>query len=138
MRSLARIAHKCPRLHALAYSALDGGADLWLGFVGLFKLGPEPSTAPAKGWKGMAAERYHSVDCGPHAKKALVWLVKRRYEGRDKVSYVVLERADDPTITKTLAASVLADPARYRSIDELPAPGPRLPLVFGRAGMAGS
>jgi hypothetical protein len=86
----------------------------------------------------MAAERYHSVDCGHYARKTLVWLIKRRYEGRDKVSYVVLERADDPTISKTLAASVLADPARYRPIDEAPSAPARLPLAFGRPDMARS
>ena len=126
-------------MHVLAYSALDDGAVLCIGFVGLFKLGPEPSTATAKGWDGMAVERYHSVDCGHHAKKTLVWLVKRRYEGRDKVSYVVLERADDPTISKTLAASVLADPARYQPLGEaMAAPVRRLPFAFGRPDMASS
>ena len=41
--------------------------------------------------------------------------MSRRFEGADKVSYVVLERADDPTIRKTLAASVLGDRKRYQT-----------------------
>jgi hypothetical protein len=63
----------------------------------------------------MSGERYYSVDCGAHAKRALVWTVSRRYEGADNVSYVVLQRADDPTIRKTLAASVLGDRKRYQA-----------------------
>ena len=63
----------------------------------------------------MFGERYHSVDCrSSHARRTLVWNVSRRFEGADKVSYVVLERADDPTIRKTLAASVLGDRKRYQ------------------------
>jgi hypothetical protein len=63
----------------------------------------------------MFAERYCSVDCGTHAKRTLVWTVSRHYEGADKVNYVVLQRADDPTIRKTLAASVLGDRKRYQA-----------------------
>ena len=63
----------------------------------------------------MFGERYHSVDCSAHAKRTLVWTVSRRFEGADKVSYVVLQRADDPTIRKTLAASVLGDRKRYQA-----------------------
>ena len=61
----------------------------------------------------MFGERYHAVDCSAHAKRTLIWTVTRRYEGADKVCYVVLQRADDPTIRKTLAASVLGDRKRY-------------------------
>jgi hypothetical protein len=64
----------------------------------------------------MLGERYHSVDCTTtYARQALVWTVSRRYEGVDKVTYVVLERMDDPTIRKTLAASVLDDRRRYQA-----------------------
>jgi hypothetical protein len=63
----------------------------------------------------MLGERYHSVDCSTHARQALVWTVSRRYEGADKVTYVVLQRMDDPTIRKTLAASVLDDRRRYQA-----------------------
>ena len=63
----------------------------------------------------MSGERYNSVDCGAHAKRTLVWTVSRQFEGADKISYVVLQRADDPTIRKTLAASVLGDRKRYHA-----------------------
>jgi hypothetical protein len=63
----------------------------------------------------MLGERYHAVDCGLHAQRALVWDVQRQFEGCDKVSYVVLQRADDPTIRKTLAVSVLGDRRRYQA-----------------------
>ncbi|MGB8843865.1 MAG: hypothetical protein WCC64_22670 [Aliidongia sp.] len=63
----------------------------------------------------MSGERYYAVDCSTHAKRTLVWTVSRRFEGADNVSYVVLQRMDDPTIRKTLAASVLDDRKRYQS-----------------------
>jgi hypothetical protein len=63
----------------------------------------------------MSGERYYAVDCITHANRALVWTVSRRYEGSDNVSYVVLQRTDDPTIRKTLAASVLGDRKRYQT-----------------------
>ncbi|HVJ55436.1 MAG TPA: hypothetical protein VM689_23445 [Aliidongia sp.] len=63
----------------------------------------------------MLSERYYAVDCGLHAQRTLVWNVRRQFEGCDNVSYVVLERADDPTIRKTLAVSVLGDRRRYQA-----------------------
>ncbi len=63
----------------------------------------------------MLNERYYAVDCGLHAQRTLVWNVQRQFEGSDKVNYVVLQRADDPTIRKTLAASVLGDRRRYQA-----------------------
>jgi hypothetical protein len=63
----------------------------------------------------MLNERYYAVDCGLHAQRALIWTVRRQFEGSDNVSYVVLERADDPTIRKTLAVSVLGDRRRYQA-----------------------
>jgi hypothetical protein len=44
-----------------------------------------------------------------------MWNVRRHFEGSDKVDYVVLVRVDDPTVYKTLAASVLDDRRRYQA-----------------------
>lgn len=64
-----------------------------------------------------SGQRYRDVRLGIYGRlPASDWMVEGVHTGTDGISYARLVSVTDPTVRKTLAATVMVDPARFKPI----------------------